>query len=155
MTLSRSGQPADVSLLADDVETDLRGSVRKAIERHAPAEAVNGLYDGSDTVTAPLWSAFGELGLPGLLVPESLGGAGASTREAAAVLEELGRAAAPSPFLTSSVVATTALVALRHDAAAVAGLGRRDRCPPGVPVDRPARPPGGRRTRRRAAPPRG
>ena len=28
------------------------------------------------------------------------------------MLEELGRAAAPSPFLTSSVVATTALVAL-------------------------------------------
>lgn len=104
--------PANVSLLADDVETDLRASVRRAIEKHAPPEAVNGLYDGSDSVTAPLWSAFGELGLPGLLVPESLGGAGASAREAAAVLEELGRAAAPSPFLTSSVVATTALVAL-------------------------------------------
>lgn len=104
--------PASVSLLADDVETDLRASVRKTIEKHAPPEAVNGLYDGSDSVTAPLWSAFGELGLPGLLVPESLGGAGASAREAAAVLEELGRAAAPSPFLTSSVVATTALVAL-------------------------------------------
>ena len=45
-------------------------------------------------------------------MPESLGGAGASAVEAAAVLEELGRAAAPSPFLTSSVVATTVLVAL-------------------------------------------
>ncbi|MFC6342581.1 acyl-CoA dehydrogenase family protein, partial [Nocardioides hankookensis] len=70
--------PADVSLLADDVETDLRASVRKAIDKHAPPERVNGVYDGSDDVTAPLWSAFTELGLPGLLVPESLGGAGAS-----------------------------------------------------------------------------
>lgn len=105
--------PADVSLLADDVETDLRASVRKAIERHAPSERVNALYDGTDDVTAPLWSAFVELGLPGLLVPESLGGAGASAVEAAAVLEELGRAAAPSPYLTSSVVATTVLMALR------------------------------------------
>ncbi|WP_028636358.1 acyl-CoA dehydrogenase family protein [Nocardioides sp. URHA0032] len=104
--------PASVDLLADDVEQDLRASVRKALERHAPVERLNALYDGADEVTAPLWSAFVGLGLPGLLVPEELGGAGASAREAAAVLEELGRAAAPSPFLTSSVVATTALVAL-------------------------------------------
>ena len=104
--------PADVQLLADDVEQDLRASVRRAIERHAPTDRLTAIYDGTDDVTGPLWSAFAELGLPGLLVPESLGGAGATAREAAAVLEELGRAAAPSPFLTSSVVATTALVAL-------------------------------------------
>jgi alkylation response protein AidB-like acyl-CoA dehydrogenase len=104
--------PADVSLLPDDVETDLRASVRKVLEKHAPTDRLNGLYDGADEVSGPLWSAFTELGLQGLLVPESLGGAGASAREAAAVLEEIGRAAAPSPFLTSSVVATTVLVAL-------------------------------------------
>ncbi|GAA4710305.1 acyl-CoA dehydrogenase [Nocardioides conyzicola] len=104
--------PADVSLLPDDVETDLRASVRKVLDKHAPTDRLNAIYDGADEVTAPLWSAFVELGLPGLLVPESLGGAGASAVEAAAVLEELGRAAAPSPYLTSSVVATTVLLAL-------------------------------------------
>ena len=105
-------RPADVHLLADDVEEDLRASVRKVLEKHAPTERLNAIYDGTDEVTGPLWSAFVELGLPGLLVPEDLGGAGASAVEAAAVLEELGRAAAPAPFLTSSVVATTVLVAL-------------------------------------------
>jgi alkylation response protein AidB-like acyl-CoA dehydrogenase len=104
--------PADVSLLADDVETDLRASVRKVLDKHATPDRVNALYDGTDDGTAPLWSALTELGLPGLLVPEALGGAGASAVEAAAVLEEIGRAAAPSPYLTSSVVATTVLVAL-------------------------------------------
>lgn len=104
--------PAEVDLLADDVETDLRASVRKVLDKHAPPDRLNGLYDGTDEVSGPLWSAFVELGLPGLLVPESLGGAGASAREAAAVLEEIGRAAAPSPYLTSSVVATTVLAAL-------------------------------------------
>ncbi len=112
MTQPTTTRPADVHLLADDVEEDLRASVRKALARHAPTERLTAIYDGTDEVTAPLWSAFTELGLPGLLVPESLGGAGATAREAAAVLEELGRAAAPSPFLTSSVVATTALVAI-------------------------------------------
>jgi alkylation response protein AidB-like acyl-CoA dehydrogenase len=110
MTLSHFSAPADVDLLPDDVETDLRASVRKVLEKHATTDRLNALYDGTDEVTGPLWSAFVELGLPGLLVPESLGGAGASAREAAAVLEELGRAAAPSPFLTSAVVATTVLL---------------------------------------------
>jgi alkylation response protein AidB-like acyl-CoA dehydrogenase len=104
--------PADVDLLPDDVELDLRASVRKVLDKHCTPDLLNGLYDGPDEVSAPLWSAFVELGLPGLLVPESLGGAGASAREAAAVLEEIGRAAAPSPFLTSSVIATSLLVAL-------------------------------------------
>ena len=104
--------PADVSLLADDIEADLRASVRKVLDRHCTTEALNGLFEGRDEVTAPLWSAFVDLGLPGLLVPEELGGAGASAREAAAVLEEIGRAVAPSPFLTSSIVATTVLSAL-------------------------------------------
>ncbi len=104
--------PAEVSLLPDDVETDLRVSVRKVLEKHASPERVNALYDGTDDVTGPLWGALTELGLPGLLVPESLGGAGATAVEAAAALEEIGRAAAPSPFLTSSVVATTLLLAL-------------------------------------------
>ena len=74
---------------------------------------------------AELWKALAaDLGLAGLLVPEERGGAGASAREAAVVLEELGRAVAPVPFLTSAVVATAALLA-------AAGDGRR--CSAGWP----------------------
>ena len=51
-----------------------------------------------------------ELGVAGLLVPESLGGAGATAREAAVVMEEIGRAVAPVPFLSSAVLATVALL---------------------------------------------
>ena len=43
-------------------------------------------------------------------MPESLGGAGASAREAAVVMEEIGRAVAPVPFLSSAVLATVALL---------------------------------------------
>jgi alkylation response protein AidB-like acyl-CoA dehydrogenase len=69
-------------------------------------------YDGDRAVGAEVWAALaGELGVAGLLVPAELGGAGASEREAAVVLEELGRFVAPVPFLTSSVMATTALLA--------------------------------------------
>ena len=42
--------------------------------------------------------------------PSQLGGAGASAREAAVVMEEIGRAVAPVPFLSSAVLATVALL---------------------------------------------
>ncbi|WP_040339516.1 acyl-CoA dehydrogenase family protein [Candidatus Blastococcus massiliensis] len=103
---------SDLNLLYTDVEDDLRSSVRDLLAARSEASTVVGVYDGDRSVVDPLWRALaGDLGLAGLLVPEERGGAGASAREAAVVLEELGRAAAPVPFLTSSVVATTVLLA--------------------------------------------
>ncbi len=105
-------------LLADDVEEDLRASVRAVLEKHCPPELVTACYDGDDDVAAPAWSALArDLGLAALLVPDEYGGAGASAREAAVVAEEIGRCAAPVPFLTSAVAATATLVALGGDAA--------------------------------------
>lgn len=60
----------------------------------------------------PVWLGFVELGLPGLLVPESIGGAGCGMVEMGAVLEELGRFAHAGPFLSSAVGATSAALAL-------------------------------------------
>src|SRR5438093_11153715 len=45
-----------------------------------------------------------ELGWMGLVVPETDGGLGLSTLDLALVLEELGRAAAPGPFLPTQLV---------------------------------------------------
>ena len=101
---------SDLNLLYTDVEDDLRSSVRDLLSSRCPADAVIAMYDGDRSVVAPLWRSLSvDLGLAGLLVPESAGGAGATAREAAVVLEELGRFAAPVPFLTSSVVATAVL----------------------------------------------
>ena len=102
----------DLDLLATDVENDLRSTVRDLLADRCAPGAVTAMYDGDRTVVEPLWRSLAvDLGLAALLVPEDLGGAGASAVEAAAVVEELGRACAPVPFLTSSVVATTALLA--------------------------------------------
>jgi alkylation response protein AidB-like acyl-CoA dehydrogenase len=106
----------DLDLIATDVENDLRSTVRDLLADRCAPHAVTSMYDGDRTVVEPLWRALAvDIGLAGLLVPEDLGGAGASAVEAAAVLEELGRASAPVPFLTSSVVATTALLACAED----------------------------------------
>ncbi|KRE35883.1 acyl-CoA dehydrogenase [Janibacter sp. Soil728] len=98
-------------LLYTDVEESLRSSVRSTLQRSLDEGLPARLYDEPDTDVSALWQALaGQLGLAGLLVPESLGGVGAGAREAAVVLEELGRAVAPVPFLTSAVIATTALL---------------------------------------------
>ncbi|MFQ6227058.1 acyl-CoA dehydrogenase family protein [Nocardia sp. NPDC002869] len=101
----------DVDLLYTEVEDDLRAVVRSVLTAHCEPGAVTALYDGDRALVAGLWKNIAvDLGLAGLLVPEADGGAGASAREAAVVLEELGRFVAPVPFLTSAVVATTALL---------------------------------------------
>lgn len=98
-------------LLYTDVEESLRSSVRSTLQRSLDEGLPARLYDEPDTDVGALWQALaGQLGLAGLLVPESLGGVEAGPREAAVVLEELGRAVAPVPFLTSAVIATTALL---------------------------------------------
>ena len=56
-----------------------------------------------------LWKQFGEMGFTGILVSEADGGLGMGHVEAGIVLEEIGRNLTPSPFLTSSVLAATAL----------------------------------------------
>ncbi|MFC9967463.1 acyl-CoA dehydrogenase family protein [Nocardia ignorata] len=101
----------DVDLLYTEVEDDLRAVVRSVLTAHCEPGAVTALYDGDRALVDGLWKNIAvDLGLAGLLVPEADGGAGASAREAAVVLEELGRFVAPVPFLTSAVVATTALL---------------------------------------------
>jgi alkylation response protein AidB-like acyl-CoA dehydrogenase len=101
----------ELLLLSTEDEEALRDSVRALLAARCDPDLVAAVYDGDDSVRAPLWRSLAvELGLAGLLVPESLGGAGGSARDAAVVLEELGRSVAPVPFLSSSVVSATALV---------------------------------------------
>ncbi len=62
---------------------------------------------GERGASAPL----AELGLTGLLVPESLGGAGLGMLELGVVLEECGRALHAGPFAASALFATRLLLA--------------------------------------------
>jgi alkylation response protein AidB-like acyl-CoA dehydrogenase len=98
-------------LLYSDVEEELRASVRSLFADRSPAASVRARTETPDTYDRPLWRTLAsDLGLAALIIPEDLGGAGASHREAAVVIEEIGRAIAPVPFLGSAIVATTALL---------------------------------------------
>jgi alkylation response protein AidB-like acyl-CoA dehydrogenase len=99
-------------LLYSDVENDLRASVRDLLAQRSPVSRVLAQVESGEPYDQSLWRTLAtEMGLAGMAVPERFGGGGGSFREAAVVLEELGRGLAPVPFLSSSVVATTALLA--------------------------------------------
>ncbi len=110
---SGRGRPArTANLLYGETETELRAAVRGLLADKAPWRDVLARTETGQTYDEGLWHTLAaEVGCAGLLIPESLGGAGASYREAAVVAEELGRAVAPVPFLGSAVIATTALSA--------------------------------------------
>jgi alkylation response protein AidB-like acyl-CoA dehydrogenase len=98
-------------LLYSDTEEALRDTVRRLFADKCPPESVMRAYDPEPQDFSGVWHALAaDLGMAGLLVPEQLGGAGASAREAAVVMEEIGRAVAPVPFLSSAVLATVALL---------------------------------------------
>ncbi|MEV6398693.1 acyl-CoA dehydrogenase family protein [Streptomyces sp. NPDC051907] len=110
-------------LLYSEAEDDLRAAVRSLLADRTDTASVLVRAESGTPYDPELWKALaGEVGAAGLLVPESLGGQGAGHREAAVVLEELGRTVAPAPFLTSSVIATQTLLSLDAGRDAVAGL---------------------------------
>ncbi|MFG2884096.1 acyl-CoA dehydrogenase family protein [Streptomyces sp. NPDC048297] len=98
-------------LLYSQEEEALRAAVRGLIGDHADPGAAIARTESDAPHDVALWKALTDgMGLAGLLVPEELDGQGATFREVAVVLEELGRTAAAVPFLTSAVVATEALL---------------------------------------------
>jgi alkylation response protein AidB-like acyl-CoA dehydrogenase len=89
----------------------LQQSARTLLQQRCPPERVQELALDPRGFAADLWKEIATLGWPGLLVPTELGGSGGSVGDALALVEELGRACFPSPFIASAVVATTALTA--------------------------------------------
>ena len=103
-------------LLYSEEEDALRAAVRDLLADHCDTADVLARAESGTPYDPELWKALADgMGLAGLLVPEALGGQGATHREVAVVLEELGRAVAPVPYLTSAVVATEALLACDAD----------------------------------------
>ena len=100
-----------MALVLTEEQSMLRDSARGLISDKAPVSHLRQLRDSKDETgfSRDLWKAFAELGFSGLLVPENFGGSGLGAMEAGIVMEEIGRTLMPSPFLSTSVVAASAL----------------------------------------------
>ena len=108
-----------VDLLYSDTERTLADALRSLLADRAPVTDLIARVEKPGTYDLDLWrTAAAEIGLAGLLIPEALGGAGATHRELAAAAEEFGAAVAPVPYLASAVVATTILLSAARASAA-------------------------------------
>ncbi|MBX9643253.1 MAG: acyl-CoA/acyl-ACP dehydrogenase [Novosphingobium sp.] len=94
----------DQAMLADTARQFMaeEGNIAKQLRHYRDMNCKDGFGHA-------LWKQFAELGFTGILVSEADGGLGVGHVEAGIVLEEVGRNLTPSPFLTSSVMAATAL----------------------------------------------
>ena len=91
-----------------DEQEQLRDTVRAFLHRESPMSYVRAMIDEPAGVTPAVWQRLAELGWTGLLVPEEHGGLGLGMVEVVVVMEEMGRALFPGPFLSSAVLATLA-----------------------------------------------
>jgi alkylation response protein AidB-like acyl-CoA dehydrogenase len=89
----------------------LSESARDFLDRESPATVVRRIAEDAVGFSPELARKIAAQGWCGVLIPEEYGGLGLELLDAAILLIELGRALTPSAFLSSSVVATSILLA--------------------------------------------
>ncbi|MEM9168287.1 MAG: acyl-CoA dehydrogenase [Pseudomonadota bacterium] len=98
-------------LVLTEEQDMLRESARGFLDEKAPVAAFRKLRDsGSETAYDPaLWKEMAEMGWAGILINEDHGGADFGFVGAGLLAEEMGRTLTASPFLSTAVLAATAL----------------------------------------------
>jgi alkylation response protein AidB-like acyl-CoA dehydrogenase len=81
-------------------QEELRDSARAVLDRECPPNVARRVVEKGSPPDA-LWDRMVELGWPAITLPEAVGGLGLGTVELAVVVEELGRALAPGPFIAT------------------------------------------------------
>src|SRR5207237_1034458 len=107
-----TGNTLPMALVLTEEQSMLRDSARGLISDKAPVSHLRQLRDSKDATgfSRDLWKSFAEMGFSGLLVPEEFGGSGLGCVEAGVIMEEIGRTLMPSPFLSTAVLACSALL---------------------------------------------
>ena len=102
-----------------DEQLGLRDNARAVLASSCPPSVVRSVYDG-ERRGGELWSALVALDWPAIGIAEEHGGLGLGFLEVGIVVEELGRVAAPTPFLAT----VTQLAPMLREAGAPALLPR-------------------------------
>ncbi len=89
----------------------LRESARKFLESECPTTSVRKAMEEDAGHSDELWKKLAEMGWLGLLIPQKLGGMGGSFLDATVILEEMGKALFPGPFLSSVLFGAVAVAA--------------------------------------------
>ena len=99
----------DFELSEDQVM--LKTSARDFLEKECPKTLVREMMEDERGYSPELWRKMADLGWQGLVIPEEYGGVGSSFLDLAVLLEEMGRALVPGPFVPTVVLAGRAISA--------------------------------------------
>lgn len=98
-----------MKLVKTEEETMLADSVRGFLDGAAPVKALRDLRDAGKTYDPDLWKEMAQMGWAGVLLPEDAGGSDMGHVAAGILASEMGKTLVSSPFLSSAVIAATAL----------------------------------------------
>ncbi|HTO98864.1 MAG TPA: acyl-CoA dehydrogenase [Myxococcales bacterium] len=90
-------------------QQQLGDMVQRFLGEQYQFEARKKILDSPEGFSAEVWSKLGELGLLSLQVPEELGGMAPAVVETLLTASAMGKAMLLEPFISSAVIATTAL----------------------------------------------
>src|SRR5688500_7713655 len=103
-----------MTLGISDDHVALHETARRWVTNYCPPAVLRACLDDAPETLPPFWDDLAALGWLGLHLPEDVGGSGYGLAELTVVLEELGRACAPGPFLPT-VLASAAIDRLGDD----------------------------------------
>lgn len=104
-------------LVLNDEQEMLREAARGFLADNAPVAALRNLRDSNDATgfDRALWKDMAEMGWAGILVDEAYGGSAFGFVGAGVIAEEMGRNLTASPFMSTSILAATALQKFASD----------------------------------------
>ena len=88
----------------------LVSTARDVFQQHCPTTLVQELALSERGFADDLWRRISTLGWPGLTIPEAFGGSGGSLLDIALLVEQMGYACFPSPYISSAIVCASLLL---------------------------------------------
>jgi alkylation response protein AidB-like acyl-CoA dehydrogenase len=100
-----------VNFAFSDEQEELRQTIRKFLDARSPSAEVRRVMETDAGYDEVLWKQMAEeLALQGMHIPEEYGGQGFTFVELGIVLQEMGRALLPSPYLATICLAANAIL---------------------------------------------
>jgi alkylation response protein AidB-like acyl-CoA dehydrogenase len=94
----------------------LRSTARKFFDNECRSDVVRKLMETPEGVTPALWSKLAEQGWLGLIYPEAYDGMGLGLVDLVVLMEEMGRAVVPGPYLSTVLLGGLAILEAGNEA---------------------------------------
>ncbi len=93
----------------------LQKSARDFLKKECPKDLVRDMMEDEKGYSPKLWDQMTDLGWQGLVIPEPYDGIGSSFLDLVVLIEEMGRALLPGPFIPTVVYAGRPILAVGSD----------------------------------------